>query len=408
MTARWWLCVVMLCAGFSAHAASFDCKKASTPTEKMICESTPLSDLDSKLADVYSKTFAAASPNAKVRLRAGQRTWLGLVSRNCDDVECITVAYQARIDQLEDVEKNTDVESPIDKRGALEFEGLRLGEVLDDKKARQVLSGFSCRPDKLLSSIEHERIVSCRGSTTFEQQRMDALLELHVNHQLASVFLSYDTPYPEEGVISTTVSEMENRLIATYGQPDILRTESVHQPIKYDPKDLIGMPGSSEQFNYGGDQWMFENGASIVLEPSAGHQKVEGGHIFSAETIIFSTDTRSSVGVTLPAHNPIPIVLTKLFCEPKLGLPWDLNEPMTVQLFAGGKRTCFVTPPTSSASVDDGARYVATMSCTDFVQVNYSVEGPRVPTRVQIFKDSKKLAIGYIPASEAISSREKR
>jgi uncharacterized protein len=277
MTARWWVFLFLLCVVSSAHAASFDCKKASTKTEKIICGNEPLSDLDSKLADVYAKAYAASGPVAKARMRAGQRTWLGFVSRNCDDAECITVAYQARIDQLEDVEKNTDVEGPIDKRGALEFEGLRLGEVLDDKKARRVLSGFSCRPDKLLSSIEHERVVSCRGSTTFEKQKMDAILDLHGNHQLASVFLFYDTPYPEEGVISTSVSEMENRLIATYGQPEILRTESAHQPIKYDPKDLIGMPGSSEQFDYGDDQWVFSNGASIVLEPSAGHQKVEGG-----------------------------------------------------------------------------------------------------------------------------------
>jgi uncharacterized protein len=408
MTARWWVFVFLLCVGSSAHAAGFDCKKASTQTEKIICGNIPLSDLDSKLADVYAKTYEASNPAAKAKLRVGQRIWLGFVNGICGDAECITVAYQARIDQLEGVEKNIDVEGPTDKRGALEFEGLRLGQMLDDKKARKVISGFSCRPDKLMSSIEHERVVSCSGRANFEKQEMDAILDLHGNHELASVFLCYDTPYPEEGVVSTSVSEMENRLIATYGQPEILRTESAHQPIKYGPKDLIGMPGSSEQYDYGGDQWVFANGASIILETCAGHQKVEGGHIFSGEAISFNSDARMGVSVTLPGHHPIPIVLTQLFYEPKQELPWKLNELVAVQLFAGGKRMCYVTPPTSSASADMGARYIATMTCTDFVEIGYSVEGPRVPTRVQIFKDGKKLAIGYIPASKAISSLEQR
>jgi len=404
MTRQWMFFCLFLFLGVPAHAASFDCNKASTQTEKTVCGNGELSGLDTTLAEVYAKSLAASSPVAKAKLRAGERIWLGFLNGVCDDAECITVAYQARIDQLEDVGKNINVEGPFDKRGALEFKG----EVLDDKKARQVLSGFSCRPDKILSSIDHERAVSCRGSTTFERQRMDALLELHGNHQLASFVLSYDTPYPEEGVISTTVSEMENRLIAIYGQPDILRTESVHQPIKYDPKDLIGMPGSSEQYDDGGDQWAFANGASIVLEPFGGHQKIEGGHIFSTEAITFSIDPRSGVYVTLPAHHPIPIVLTQLLYQPKQESSWKPNELMTVQLFVGGKRTCSLTTPSSSASANWGARYLADMSCTDFVQVVYSAESPQVQTRIQIFKDGRKLAIGYIPASEAIHSREQR
>ncbi|EPM2755557.1 lysozyme inhibitor LprI family protein, partial [Yersinia enterocolitica] len=38
---------------FNAHGASFDCSKASTQVETLICQTSALNDLDSTMANIY-------------------------------------------------------------------------------------------------------------------------------------------------------------------------------------------------------------------------------------------------------------------------------------------------------------------------------------------------------------------
>lgn len=76
-----------------AHTASFDCKKASTSIERMICANPQLSNLDSQLSVVYEFESSIES------VRTGQRAWL--VHRNhCQDEACLTQQYQQRILKL--------------------------------------------------------------------------------------------------------------------------------------------------------------------------------------------------------------------------------------------------------------------------------------------------------------------
>jgi len=78
----------------SAEAASFDCNKASTSIEKLICADSRLGELDSRLAAVYKK---AVSENPG--LRDSQRQWI--TQRNsCGDTTCLADAYKKRIDEL--------------------------------------------------------------------------------------------------------------------------------------------------------------------------------------------------------------------------------------------------------------------------------------------------------------------
>jgi hypothetical protein len=213
--------------------------------------------------------------------------------------------------------------------------------------------------------------------------------------------MCYDTPYPLEGVNSTSVDEMEDRLIATYGQPDVLRPESKRQPVQYDPKDLL--PGNP--LNQGSDLWIFAHGASISMGWCAGHQKEPGGHIFDAESITFSDDSvRTSV--TLPAHHPIPITWSKL-PEGSGSVPsWRPDEVMTVMVYTGGERTCTVGNPVPSITDDRGTRYSSTMVCTDFIEIGYSPIAAGAPTRIHVLRNNQVLAVGYIPETQAVASLE--
>jgi len=89
-------------------AASFDCKKASTEMEKIICDDAELSGLDSKMAKAYKKLLAAL-PKAEAKvLLEDQREWL--VKREetfyqCDVDGCFAYVYAKRISTLTPIEQ---------------------------------------------------------------------------------------------------------------------------------------------------------------------------------------------------------------------------------------------------------------------------------------------------------------
>jgi len=61
--------------------ASFDCTKAASPVEILICGDAALSEADSRLAQAYHKAIQAESTPSV--LRSEQRAWLKERSRYC-------------------------------------------------------------------------------------------------------------------------------------------------------------------------------------------------------------------------------------------------------------------------------------------------------------------------------------
>jgi uncharacterized protein len=92
-----WVSAAIMATAFEARAASFDCAKASTAVEKLICSDAKLSELDTRLAQAYRQ--ALATPAVAQRVKPDQRRWLA--ERNkCTDVACLTTAYQKRLADL--------------------------------------------------------------------------------------------------------------------------------------------------------------------------------------------------------------------------------------------------------------------------------------------------------------------
>jgi DNA repair exonuclease SbcCD ATPase subunit len=76
-------------------APSFDCTRAYTTVEKMICNSVDISELDGRMAVLYGKVREMNYPD----LVSQQKEWLA--ERNqCDDEECLKLVYIKRIDYL--------------------------------------------------------------------------------------------------------------------------------------------------------------------------------------------------------------------------------------------------------------------------------------------------------------------
>jgi uncharacterized protein len=81
----------------AGHAASFDCAKAASQVEKMICEEEELSSLDDELAAKYRAVKGATG--AADQIQRDQLKWLA--ERNaCGDAACIKAAYTGRLATL--------------------------------------------------------------------------------------------------------------------------------------------------------------------------------------------------------------------------------------------------------------------------------------------------------------------
>jgi len=84
-----------------AAQASFDCKKASNPTEHLICKDKELASLDRKMAQTYSKAKNSYLGNEMESLKAGQRSWIKQRNRCKASKPCLTHVDQKRITQLQ-------------------------------------------------------------------------------------------------------------------------------------------------------------------------------------------------------------------------------------------------------------------------------------------------------------------
>lgn len=93
-----------LALSFAAQAASFDCGKATTKVEKLICADETLSALDGELAETYKiATYKTAQKNERQveNIRQTQKQWLK-VRNGCHDADCLETAYIKRIHELVD------------------------------------------------------------------------------------------------------------------------------------------------------------------------------------------------------------------------------------------------------------------------------------------------------------------
>jgi hypothetical protein len=88
--------------------ASFDCNKARTKLEQLICSSDVIGGEDIDLSETYRKAFNSAAPDARKALVASENGWLSYVEKSCigaaigdyDSKSCAEQAFSDRADQL--------------------------------------------------------------------------------------------------------------------------------------------------------------------------------------------------------------------------------------------------------------------------------------------------------------------
>jgi uncharacterized protein YecT (DUF1311 family) len=80
------------------HAASFDCSKATSEVEKIICANDELSRLDDSLMKAYQRVLDRT--RKKEEMIESQNQWLENERNECQDAKCIRKAYEMRINEL--------------------------------------------------------------------------------------------------------------------------------------------------------------------------------------------------------------------------------------------------------------------------------------------------------------------
>ena len=89
---------LLIMAG-NIDAASFDCGKAATEVEKIICGDQGLSQLDERLSKTYQEVLRSVHGTAD--LKREQTNWLREVRNLCTDGPCLEKAYRDRLAVLE-------------------------------------------------------------------------------------------------------------------------------------------------------------------------------------------------------------------------------------------------------------------------------------------------------------------
>ncbi len=116
--------VITVTAAVSTSAGqSFDCRKATTAVEQMVCGDAALSRLDEQMARAFIE--------ARTRVEATtirQAAWLKDVRNRCTNVDCLNAAYERRITELGSMGRATPAtgapkQSPAAARSTDEWAG---------------------------------------------------------------------------------------------------------------------------------------------------------------------------------------------------------------------------------------------------------------------------------------------
>lgn len=119
------LTIVLFVTGSSKlYAASFDCAKAATDVEYLICGNSVLSELDSTMASKYKKIR-----RTNRGILENQRNWLRKERNICRSSECLANAYNSRIKYFDSYSPNTkeiEIQKDVNiETGELSFESIR-------------------------------------------------------------------------------------------------------------------------------------------------------------------------------------------------------------------------------------------------------------------------------------------
>ncbi|MCP3672081.1 MAG: DUF1311 domain-containing protein [Gammaproteobacteria bacterium] len=91
---------ILSLSSFGLQAASFDCKRAATKIETMICQDKELSVFDEVLSNAYNELRNLSTDIELSSIKTDQRNWLKVRNNSCGTIASCIKAYSLRIVEL--------------------------------------------------------------------------------------------------------------------------------------------------------------------------------------------------------------------------------------------------------------------------------------------------------------------
>ena len=183
--------VITLAVSFSGQAVaapSFDCNKASTRVERMICDHPRIARLDSEMADAY-RTALRDSPwaSANWRIRAEQKQWIAERNR-CRKPRCLRQLYRQRIDQLHaEVDGgNAGGGSSAGGSGIMQVTGVAANDVLNVRSG----AGTNFRIVGALGNGDTVRNLGCERQTNSRWCEIEMMTDMRERGWVNARFLT--------------------------------------------------------------------------------------------------------------------------------------------------------------------------------------------------------------------------
>lgn len=94
------IAIFLFCVVSPVSAARFDCTKAATHVEKLICSNSEISELDDQVNIDYHKALDEANSEQRSKLINQQKHWLKFMRNRCADELCLKHAYWSKLAEL--------------------------------------------------------------------------------------------------------------------------------------------------------------------------------------------------------------------------------------------------------------------------------------------------------------------
>lgn len=158
---RWLFALSLVGSVPSALAASFDCSKAASVTEKLICSDAETSALDGKLQQAYKTALTATDAPGRKALAKEQRNWIKYTRGTCQDTVCLRQIYNDRIALLARNERDI-VDSEVRSYCELPNDGNHVGgECINVVPIRDSNSQVDSFNRSLTEHKQSGRIIGC-------------------------------------------------------------------------------------------------------------------------------------------------------------------------------------------------------------------------------------------------------
>ena len=129
--------LLILISSIYSQAAGFDCTKAVSKTEKMICSDKELSAKDELLNAAYKKARNTVSTQTANEIRNAQRAWIKNTQQRCQDINCLNKIYDQRIAELRAYyKKPTAAKQPVVEKKLIQNQEVIKSEEKSEKQEK--------------------------------------------------------------------------------------------------------------------------------------------------------------------------------------------------------------------------------------------------------------------------------